>query len=200
VGVILEHGGHSYPGVTVNISRSGLLFRSQQQISVQGDVSVTIVHESTKLRASGRATYIGAEGIGVEFVELSDDFSSGLETLLRELVGGGDLPDADLRLVKMTWTYQSDGLSIKNIWHLRERTVEISSLSLEGASFKTQTKPSVAEEIVVYLKVGEEQLYGRASVVRYTDAGFAVQFISPRLEFRRLVSRARRISRATDSS
>ena len=55
----------------------------------------------------------------------------------------------------------------------------------------------IGADIIIYLRIGDEQVYSQAEVVRFTKQGFAVRFLSSRLNFRRMVSKVRRLLRKT---
>lgn len=197
VGVILKVDGKREPCMTRNVSRGGMFVLTKLDLSPGVAVQLEIVHEGKRLTGHAKVTTRTGQGVGVAFAGNDPEFAAGVDTLLRSLLkrpseeGGGAEVEVTAR---MQWSHLPDGKAW-NWWRKRRMAATLLSLSLDGAALMTKGKPEPGELIIIYLTDSRddsgEPVFCRAEVVRHTDRGFAVKFLSPSLEFRRAVSRLR---------
>jgi hypothetical protein len=196
VGVILNNEGKRDPCMTRNLSRGGMFALTKTKLTDGQMLEVEIVHRGKKLSAAARVTGITPDGCGLSFVEPGADFRAGIDALIGSLITenstGASRTPHDHVEVKLQWAHLPDGKSW-NWWKKKPFVTEVLSLTLDGAALGCKVRPNVGDTVLIFLGDGvTEHNTCRAEVVRHTDSGFAVKFLTPGMEFRRLVSRLRR--------
>jgi len=139
---------------------------------------------------NGRVTHLQADGVGVSFVEPSQDFLEFIEKVIGELLGShlhGERRQ-DLRLpvdIRIVWT--QNGV---------QQESRFINLSLTGGLVECSECPSEDSELFVFLP-GYTYAFGdarpseargcAARVVHTMGNKFGIQFIDPSAEFRMAV-------------
>ena len=203
VGVILHLDGAREPCMSRNISRGGVFVLSRRQLPVGTTLQVEIVRGSNKILAKARVSTQASDGLGLQFVDIDDNVRTAITdlivTLLNEQSGeSAAIPvDTDNKKQQIYWSNMAEGRGW-NWFRKRRASADLLSLSVDGAALSTKKRPEVGEIILVFLtdEGGDEEddaRQCRAEVVRHTERGFAVKFLAPSMEFRRTVSRMRRV-------
>jgi len=197
VGVIVKIDGKREPCMTRNVSRGGMFVLTKMDLAPGAEVQLEIVHEGKRLIGNAKVTTKTAQGVGLAFSSTDPEFGAGVDGLLRSLLKrpNEDLGAGEVEVSgRMAWSHLPDGRAW-NWWRKRKMVANLVSLSLDGAAMVASRRPEPAELVLIYLTDSRDEsgepVFCRAEVVRHTDHGFAVKFLSPSLEFRRAVSRLR---------
>jgi hypothetical protein len=163
-------------------------------------VDLEIVHEGARVRVRARVVSQLSNGVGLEFVELTPDQQHSLQALLSRLLPAGDtgreVPPEALRA--LTWMPVVNGK--------KPHKARIIDLSHDGAAIAERNPPELGAEITVSItnpvatSKAEALVQAQAKVVRHTERGFAVQFVSADTVFKRAVSIIRKAARDGKSS
>jgi len=203
VGVVLHVGAKKSPCMTRNLSRGGMFAVTKAVVDEGEIVTVEVVHKGSRLKAQARVAQRTEEGLGLSFVDVDDRFRQAVRALMDDLVAGqatpleefDDIGDDATDDLKLAWGHLGEGSRWK-FWQKRRYPVEVINLNLDGAGFRSDGRPRVEDSIIIYLE-GRKDAFGKplvceAEVVRHTEEGFAVKFSSPSVEFRRVISDARK--------
>jgi hypothetical protein len=202
VGVIITIDGSPSPCMTRNLSKGGLFALTKRKAAPGAVVGLEVVHKGTRLKARAKVVQQTEQGLGLSFVDVDDGFRSAIRALMDRLVADqasasiADFDDVEeVSELTMSWGYPGQGRGWK-FWRKGRYDVTVVNLSLDGASFAGEDRPSVGDTVVVNLE-GLKDTRGKtlscpAQVVRHTDGGFAVKFVSPSIDFRQAISAARR--------
>lgn len=202
IGVVLRVNGATEPCLTRSVSRRGLAIAIGKTFPVGTELEVEIVHQGVRLRVKGRIASQQRGGYGVEFVDPDASFDAAIGALLKTLLGGTGPtrvePPTELR--EVAWSLVDAGGAVGGLIRGRQRRARLMDVSVDGAAIAGKSPPPVGEPIDVFLpnylvKGSDEQVQCSARVVRHTEHGFAVQFVSPSAAFRRVVSEIRRAAR-----
>jgi hypothetical protein len=195
VGVILNNEGKREPCMTRNLSRGGMFALTKSKLTEGQMLEVEIVHRGQKLSAPARVASITPDGVGLTFTEPGAEFQGGVDALIGSLMvesGSEARAPHDHVDAKISWARLPDGKAW-TWWKKKPQATEVVSLTLDGAALGCRAKPDVGETVLIFLGDGQsENNTCRGEVVRHTETGFAVKFLSPGMEFRRLVSKLRR--------
>jgi hypothetical protein len=176
--VELTIGDETLECQTGNISQRGMLVEVDRRPPIGTEVIIDVRYREH--RAVGPATVASHApgGIGLQYTEPPPDFRVGVENIiicLRDERRGGS---HDHVSVPATWSYPTDGGSLKRLL-TRRYAANLFSLTENGAALVSKKSPQVGETVVIYLEPDDEQLRCNAQVVRHTDRGFAVRFTAP---------------------
>ena len=202
VGVILTINGKPSPCMTRNLSRGGIFAVTRERPPEGTLVDLEVVHQGSRLKAQARVVKLTERGLGLSFVNVGEDFRTAVRSLMDNLVadhsvapGLVELDDFDDYELRMAWAPPGEEGWWK-FWKKRRHAADIGNLSLDGAALRSDLKPEVGAVVVVFIEGKEDKagqpLGSEAEVVRHTDEGFAVKFISPSIDFRGAISEARR--------
>jgi len=194
VGVILRYNGGYEPCMSRNLSRRGMFALAKKPMAAESVLDVDIIHENVKLSTKARVASSTEEGMGLVFIDPSDEFNAGIARLISRLLGTlEDEAAAGKNSVFVGWSPRPDG-KLWDFWTARQRTAILSNLSVDGASMISPSIPEVGEHVMIHIKspYGEEKNQCEAEVVRHTKSGFAVRFISPTRPFRALIGELRK--------
>ncbi len=197
VGVLMYVDEKPIPCMTRNVSRGGLFVVIKSQLKEGNVVKLEIMHNNKRLPTQARVAKVTKEGLGLTFIDPTAAFVAGIEAMVLDLVRSKSdtaIKPSESRVQAEAFWSPPDGSS--NIWKFlgrKRNKVTLASLSLDGAALVGKDKPALSETVVVTLKISQEGIEEscNAEVVRYTDRGFAVRFVSPSREFRSFVSRLR---------
>lgn len=206
VGVIVRWDGKSEPCLSHTLSKGGISVGTQKRWPVGTIVDLEIVHEKTRLRTPARIANSAKSTVGLEFYEPTEEFEVALADLLAKFV-----PQAGVAAVLQSknldipaeWEAPEDDTP-KRWWKSKRTKTKLMDLSLDGASVVGKKPPAIGTTIVLYItptsKTGEAdasaEVQANAKIVRHTERGFAIQFVSPSQAFRRAVSDLRKAARA----
>lgn len=199
IGVVVTIDGKPEPALTGDISRGGL-FVLTRRVAKKGEVvQLKVVHQDKRLSCNARVVAVKGNGMSLSFIDATDEFRNALRAIMDDLVQEKcpePSPDETKELRPAVAWSNLPGGSWPRFWHERLHEGELTGLALEGASIRCRATPEVGATVIVHLRDPGSQdgaLQAQAEVVRLTgDSGFAVRFISPSIEFRQFVSRARR--------
>jgi hypothetical protein len=141
---------------------------------------LALAHGAVRLEIDARVVRSSEQGAAMQFVDPSAAFLSTLRALLVNLVYEG----VNLAEHRDAHRFRTTSPVLWSLGSAQYRTT-LQDLSSTGATIVAQRPPAVGAEIYVQLPVVElragvpvvEEVHGcRATVVRHTDAGFAVRF------------------------
>ncbi len=201
VGVILTIDGKPAPCMTRNLSRGGMFAVTKRQAAPGTQVGLEVVHQGTRLRARAEVVQQTPQGLGLRFVDVDDQFRTAIRALMDALVAeqaaqAGDFDDVDDGgRLEMAWAWPGQKSGWK-FWKKSRYDVAIANLNVDGGAFKCAERPGVGDAVVMII-LGKKDDAGQpltcqAEVVRHTDDGFAVRFVTPSIDFRRAIAEARR--------
>lgn len=194
VALLLEVNGETEACFTRNISQGGMFVVTRRDIAQDALVRVFIVREGLRIESKARVVNKAEDGVGLRFVNPAAEFSEGIKALMDDILHKDDLGGVDHETPHVSWSHIPDGKSW-NWWRKSVRHSELTSLSHDGAALQARSRPKVGDTVIVFLSehdMPDANLTCQAEVVRHTTSGFAVRFISPSIEFRRMVSVLRR--------
>jgi len=222
LGVVLRHQGTSEPCLTRNLSSHGMLVGARKRWPVGTLLDIEIIHEGRRISAQARVASHLKSGLGLEFV--GDGEGGGPQRAVEEIIsrfvpqgqGEGHVPVADpLRSLLVSWAVAPEGKWWR-VWYNRWRRTRFIDVSLDGASLVSKTQPPMgalvvlrlpplasllppaldrAVDLAIGLPAPRTALTCRANVVRHTEHGFALRFVSPSGVFRHAISEIRKAMR-----
>ncbi len=205
VGVILEHEGERQPCMSHAVSPRGMFVATKRPVPKGSIVGLEIVHDNVRIATRGRVADSSAKGVGVEFVDPAGEVRLRIEALLETLVqdaGERRRSDRVRGFEDDSVAWEPDGVPKTGLglWNRGPRRARLIDLSLDGAAILAKKPPQVGTDVRVYLEDVFREESGlpvlcKARVVRHTERGFAVQFLTPSTAFRRIVSELRRAAR-----
>ena len=202
IGVVVRFGGTVQPCLSRTVSRHGLSVTTPHVWPIDTVVEVELVQGGVRVRARARVVSHQPGGLGLEFVDTDAGFEQAMGGLLANLVGGANPsrvePPDELR--EVGWSLTEAGGGIGGYIRGRQHKARLMDVSVDGAAIAGKNPPELGTEIAVYLPnyvegKGSDQVNCLARVVRHTEHGFAVQFVSPSAVFRRVVSQIRKAAR-----
>ncbi len=196
VGVLLKIGDTQEACFTRNISVGGTFVMTKRNAAIDEDVTLSFVHAGQRLSTEARVASITDAGLGIRFITPSEEFCAGVNALISDLLQKGDehTPNPSHQPGgTASWSYIPQK-GLLNVLRRRKRMATLSGLSLDGAALESRHRPDIDQEVLIFLKSPDinEDLECRAKVVRHTGRGFAVQFETPSVMFRRTISDLRR--------
>ncbi len=196
IGTILTIGDESRPCMSGDISRGGMFVVTDQRAPEGTLVGIRLVHLGRRLEAHARVVSIKATGLGLSFVDASDEFRAAVRSMMDDMLGqsgAGPGPQSTARRASVSWLKPGGG-KLTQLLRGRGHAAELTDLTLEGAALACKSCPDVGESIVLELTAEGDAnpTTSSCSVIRHTEHGFAVRFVAPSIEFRRLVSLLRR--------
>jgi hypothetical protein len=208
VGTIVRHEGKNEPCLSLTLSTTGMSVSTQKRWPIGTPVEVEIVHESVRMKSAARVANHTKSGVGLQFVDMSQEFELKLAALLAKYVPaqqGRVNVAADRQEGVVEWE-APEGEEVKRSWWKAKRTkTRLIDLSLDGAAIVGKKPPEVGAQILVTLHppkshdLPDAEVQSLAKVVRHTARGFAVQFVTPSQAFRRAVSEIRKAARSGDT-
>lgn len=206
VGVILRHGTEKEPCMSRGISAHGMAVGTTKRWPVGTAIELEIVHDSVRVKTRARIASHNKAGLGLEFLDESPEFHAQIEKLLAKFIplqqGGARIAlPAQFSGVRFIWSLPEE-IDPPKWWKSRLKKAQLIDLSLDGAGIACKKPPDVGQKVLVVLALADSDekdpnanLQCDATVVRHTERGFAVQFASPSLAFRKLVSDIRKMVR-----
>lgn len=198
VGVVLNVDGERVPCMSRNISHGGMFVLLKRSLPEGSQLEVEIIHNGARLHTRAVVKTVDEQGLGLRFTDVSDAFKQELHRFIDSLIHQGNESAGGAETsghIHLAWSHLPDG-KVWNFWRKRRHRVRVVNLSLDGAALVSGSPPPIGDTILLFLtetpEAKPERLYCRAQVVRHTDSGFAVQFLTPRAEFRRAVSQLRK--------
>ncbi len=195
IGVIIRLDGASEPCLTQSVGVRGLAVATRKVWPV-GTI-VEIVDQGMRVSATARVVGLHPGGCGLEFTDPSPKLTRDLRALLASLVGGvPSRTEPPPQLREIMWDVPEAKGGIAGFFRGRGHKARLIDLSLDGAAIAGKNPPEVGTKIIVTLPNHfadeEERTSCTAKVVRHTERGFAVQFVSPSSTFRRAISSIRK--------
>jgi hypothetical protein len=205
IGVVVRVDGRAEPCLSQTISVRGLAITSLKDWPIGTLVGVDLMHQGVRVSTSARVVSRHSSAIGLEFIDNSPELTSSMNALLATLVGGSptraEPPD---RMRDVVWLQPEERSGIGGFFRGRQHKARLIDVSLDGAAISGKNPPKVGDEIIVRLpnyvadqnnQNDTQKVDCAACVVRHTERGFAVKFVTPSALFRRVISAIRKSAR-----
>jgi hypothetical protein len=195
---VVETGDGRGVYYTKNLSMGGLFLLSDKRWAVGSVIELALSHGTTRLEFKARITHLQRDGVGLCFIDPSDDVREALRKIIASQIPqnrSGGLASALKNAVGL-----ASAAGTRIAWSDGESRFESAARDLDARSafFEFDAPPAVGSTIIVYLPATtqnddeeiEHELRGcTAEVVGHSEGGFAVKFLTPSAEFRMAIER-----------
>lgn len=191
---VTETGCNEEPAVTRNISTTGMFLITKKPWPEGDVVSLDIRHRFCDMTVQARVVHRQKDGVGLQFVDPSDEQREKLAFMVESLVADGAWTDDRRKGVRTT-------IGGPVVWRMDATEVQsrLRDLSAEGVFIETNAQPEISKEIYIYLPSAQDDdgVVGcQATVVRRDDDGFGAKFSFPSPEFCAAIENLTRIAAA----
>ncbi len=178
-------------GVTTNFSSQGLFYSTTQQWAMGQLVPLVVDSHLGKLFIKGRVVHKQVDGVGFEFVDLTDQDQKSIRTVVIDLLNRGAWFDERRKRGRVR-------VRTSVVWmqNRMESSATIIDINASGCLIESVQAPAMGSSIMMYVtQVGETDLSAqdvnilgcRANVTHLREGCFGVEFESPSLEFMQMV-------------
>jgi hypothetical protein len=184
-----EPGGPAYRAR--DISAGGLFLLRNKPLSVGATRRLVIEHRGERIEAEAQVVRSDSSGVALQFTHVTTELRTRIRNLLVALVYEGAPLDEKRRARR----FETASPVLWILGSVQYRST-LTNLSSAGANIRAERPPEIGCELYVQLPMVElrggapvvEEVHGcRASVVRHTEDGFAVEFKGASDDFRSVV-------------
>jgi hypothetical protein len=191
LGVFLEIEGKRMPCLARGLDHTRIVVIAEAPLPAGATVQLELLFRGERTRCKAKVESVSDKDAELAFTDVDEWLQGDLDRLVSTIQGqsAGPAPAGAIE-ARVVWTHLPDGRSW-NWWRKLRHAGHVVGLAAETATIVTKARPDVGETVLIFLgpaSAKDDALATcRAECTAHAEAGFAVKFLSPRTEFKRVL-------------